>query len=126
MLSIDLKEKIVPPEALHRLYLTLISARKIYSEEVPMNIVTMNSTFIIRSVQTGVSIERTLIYPARENDLELRQCISIYDVLGLSVFGYRENDIIGLYENEGGNDPGERYIIDKVLFQPESMQLYNL
>lgn len=126
MLESDVQDHTVPPDAMHRLYLILETSSKTESEAVHANTITMNSSFLIRSLQSGIRKQRTLVYPDRSFESEPLEYVSIYDPLGLSVLGYRQNDIIDFYKIAKNGKPDDRYVIEKVLFQPEAMQLYNL
>lgn len=126
ILERDVQDHIVPPDAMHRLYLILETSCKTESEAVHANTITMNSSFLIRSVQTGIRKQRTLVYPDKSFESEPLEYVNIYDPLGLSVLGYRQNDTIDLYKIAKNGKPDERFVIEKVLFQPEAMQLYNL
>lgn len=126
MLERDVQDHTVPPDAMHRLYLILETSCKTEAEAVHANTITMNSSFLIRSIQTGICKERTLVYPDKSFESEPLEYVSIYDPLGLSVLGYRQNDIIDFYKIAKNGKPDDRYVIEKVLFQPEAMQLFNL
>lgn len=126
MLAQDVQDHIVPPDAMHRLYLILETSCKKEPEEIHVNTITMNSSFLIRSIQTGICKERTLVYPDKSFESEPLEYVNIYDPLGLSVLGYRQNDIIDFYKITRNRKPDDRFLIEKVLFQPEAMQLFNL
>jgi hypothetical protein len=126
MLARDVQDHIVPSDAMHRLYLILETSCKTEPEAVHVNTITMNSSFLIRSVQTGICKERTLVYPDKSFESEPLEYINIYDPLSLSVLGYRQNDIIDFYKIAKNGKPDDRFVIEKVLFQPEAMQLFNL
>lgn len=126
MLAHDVQDHIVASDAMHRLYLILESSCKTEPEAVKANTITMNSSFLIRSVQSGIRKQRTLVYPDRIFDSVPLEYVSIYDPLGLSVLGYKQNDIIDFYKIAKNGKPDDRYIIEKVLFQPEALQFYNL
>lgn len=125
MLAQDVQDHIVPPDAMHRLYLILETSSKKEPEEIHVNTITMNSSFLIRSIQTGICKERTLVYPDKSFESEPLEYVNIYDPLGLSVLGYRQNDIIDFYKITRNRKPDDRFLIEKVLFQPEAMQLFN-
>jgi regulator of nucleoside diphosphate kinase len=126
MLERDVQDHTVQPDAMHRLYLILETSFKTESEAVNVNTITMNTRFLIRSIQTGACKERTLVYPDKSFESEPLEYVNIYDPLGLSVLGYRQNDIIDLYKIAQNGKPNDRFVIEKVLFQPEAMQLFNL
>ena len=126
MLERDVQDHIVPPDAMHRLYLILETSCKTESEAIHVDTITMNSSFLIRSVQSGICIKRTLVYPDKRFESEPMEYVSIYDPLGLSVLGYRQNDIINFYKRAKNGKPDDRFLIEKLLFQPEAMQLFNL
>jgi hypothetical protein len=126
MLERDILDHIVRPDAMHRLYLILKTSRKTEAEAIDAGTVTMNSKLLIRSLKNGICKQITLVYPDQIYDSESREYNSIYDPLGLAVFGYRQNDIIDFYNNVKIEKPDDKFVIESILFQPESIQLYHL
>lgn len=83
-------------------------------EDVPANVVTMNSTvsFSISSTQETFSL--TLVYP---KDMTADgQTISILTPVGSALLGLKEGDKI---EWPNANDKTVQVFVDKILYQPE-------
>ena len=114
----DIGKNDVDPHILHQLYLALNRCRKYYSEEIPENIVTMNSEL---SILTEENDEKTIkiVYP---EDVTKPENISVYSSLGLACLGRKEGSKISYYED----DVFKTAVIKKITFQPEKEKLYNL
>ena len=79
---------------------------------VPSNLMTMNSTALLRS-RRGTGFEVKLVYP-RHADRKARK-VSVLSVLGLALIGKVEDDLVS-----------DNMVIEKILFQPESRGNYYL
>jgi len=91
------------------------------SEEIPPDVVTMNSRITFKELETGEESEVTLVYPSDAN-LEKRK-VSILAPVGAALIGLRVGD-----EIEWPLPSGKRrtYKITSVLFQPEAEGQYHL
>jgi regulator of nucleoside diphosphate kinase len=122
----DVGQSAIPAENLHQLYLVLETARKIKSEEIPDNIVTMNSDVAIRFIHSGITKTIRIVYPADctipEANSVSENKITVYNPLAISMLGMKEQDIC--FSRKGEVD--EPVLIDKILFQPEAHKIYNL
>jgi regulator of nucleoside diphosphate kinase len=125
IIAADKNNNSVSSDLLKKLELLLEKAKKVHSEEIPGNVITMNTKFTIQFMKSGISKTRTIIYPDDKALSSSEENISIYDPLSLSVFGCREKEIIDLFD-ETGSVKKEIILIEKILFQPESMRLFNL
>ncbi|WP_018478183.1 nucleoside diphosphate kinase regulator [Pontibacter roseus] len=95
-------------------------AKRVASEEIPADVVTMNSRVLLRDLQSGKEMEITLVYP-KEADVNARK-ISIFAPVGTAILGCREGDEVEWPVPSGTI----HYKIEKVTFQPESAGNYNL
>ena len=122
----DLEQQDVPPCCLHRLYMLLRSARRYKPEEIPQNVVTMNSDIMVRYIRSGAKKVIRIVYPAEHFLTETIQDkdadVVVYEPQALEVLGRKVNDI---YFDQQGNRT-EAVVIEKVLFQPEARRLFNL
>lgn len=83
-------------------------------EEIPTDVITMNSSFRLHDLNSGEEFVYTLVFPARADSA--RGKISIFAPLGTAVLGYRVGDII---EWEA---PARRKSLKvrKIVYQPEA------
>jgi regulator of nucleoside diphosphate kinase len=92
--------------------------RIVSADNVPEDLVTMNSVVRVRDLDTDEVEVYELVYPA-EADIELNR-ISVLAPIGMALLGYRAGDVI-----EWPVPAGLRRIqVDDVLHQPESAKAY--
>ena len=89
-------------------------AKRVASEEIPAEVVTMNSTVLLRDLKSGNTLEITLVYP-RDADVNARK-ISILAPVGTAIIGCKEGDEVEWPVPSGTIN----YKIEKVTFQPEA------
>ena len=89
-------------------------AKRVPSAAIPPDVVTMNSTVLLRDSHTGEEETLTLCYPA-DADAEQGR-ISILAPIGTALLGFREGDVVS-WETPGGTI---RFEIIEVLYQPEA------
>lgn len=89
-------------------------ARIVSADEIPPDVVTMNSQVALRDLYTGEDIVMTLVFP-HEANVEKRK-VSVLAPLGTAVLGYRAGDVIE-WEVPAGT---RRLKVERVLFQPEA------
>lgn len=98
----------------------LVRANLVKSEEIPDNVVTMNSTVTFRVSATGDTFTMTLVYP---KDLdETGGTISIFAPVGSALLGLSQGDTIEWPKPGGGVLKVE--IMD-VIYQPERAGEYH-
>ena len=98
----------------------LSQAIVVRSENIPPDVVTMNSKIRFRDMDTGEESEMTLVYPGSAN-VEKNQ-ISIMAPVGSAVFGLSVND-----EIEWPMPSKKRALkIISILYQPEAEGRYDL
>ncbi len=101
-------------EALEKLAAELDRARVVAPEEIPRDIITMNSTAQLRELLTDDVMTYTLVFPDRA-DYEAGR-ISVLAPIGTAMLGQRAGDE---FEWEVPAGP-VRLRVEKVIFQPEA------
>jgi len=101
-------------EHLDMLQHELDRAEVVPSEEIPADVVTMNSRVLLRNLDTGIETTYTLVFPRDANVAQGR--ISILAPIGTAMIGYRAGDEI-VSRSPAGE---KRFEVRKVLFQPEA------
>lgn len=126
LITNDVGQSAIPAENLHQLYLVLETSHKVKSEEIPDNVVTMNSDVVIKYVQSGLTKTVRIVYPADYAPLEKNAGsagnINVYNPLAISLLGLKEHDICFSCEGEAE----EMVLIDRILFQPEAHKIFSL
>ncbi|SHK03930.1 nucleoside diphosphate kinase regulator [Hymenobacter psychrotolerans] len=89
-------------------------ARLVASDEIPPDVVTMNSVVRLRELKSGTELEITLVYP-RDADAATRK-ISILAPVATAVLGCRVGDEIEWPVPKGTVS----YRVEAVLYQPEA------
>ncbi len=83
-------------------------------EEIPVDVITMNSTFSLANLENGEEIVYTLTFPGRA-DFSLGR-ISILSPMGTAVLGCRVGDTVVWKVPPGV----KRLRVSKILYQPEA------
>ncbi len=104
-----------PGQGLEKLERELVRANVVPREEMPDDVVTMNSRVIFENETTGERREVTLVFPANA-DIEAGR-ISVLAPVGTALLGLRAGQSID-WELPGGEK--QRYRIVEVPFQPEA------
>ena len=104
-----------PGQRLEKLERELVRANVVPREEMPDDVVTMNSRVIFENETTGERREVTLVFPANA-DIEAGR-ISVLAPVGTALLGLRAGQSID-WELPGGEK--QRYRIVEVPFQPEA------
>jgi regulator of nucleoside diphosphate kinase len=105
-------------EHFERLEAELDRAQVVPPQDVPADVVTMNSEVAVRDLDSGAEMIVRLVFPS-EADVD-RQKISILAPVGTAVLGYRVGDTIQ-WTVPGGI---RRLQIERVLYQPEAARQY--
>jgi regulator of nucleoside diphosphate kinase len=84
------------------------------AEEIPADVITMNSRARLLDLDKGSAVEYTLVYPAEADFAKGK--ISIVAPIGAAMIGYREGDEIE-WDVPGGR---RRFKVEAVLYQPEA------
>jgi regulator of nucleoside diphosphate kinase len=101
-------------EYLRMLKEELSRAEVVKSEEIPCDIVTMNSRVRVKDLDSGRESVYVLVFP-RDADIAQGR-ISILAPIGTAIIGYRAGDIIAWPVPSGI----KRFKVEQVLCQPEA------
>ena len=112
--------KTVDPLELRDLEQELNRAVIAKAEDIPSDIITMNSQFVLEDMDSGEETTYSLVYPEYADFLENR--ISIIAPVGTAILGYREGDEINWSIPTGV----ARLKIKKVMYQPEAAGNFEL
>lgn len=97
----------------------LASAKIVEPRQVPPGVATMNSRVRLKNMDTGERITLTLVFPAdvtREKDE-----LSVLTPLGTALLGCNAGGVVAL-----PGDKGSRYLLEAILYQPESAGDFHL
>jgi regulator of nucleoside diphosphate kinase len=107
-------------EELEDLTRELLRGDEVGTDQVPPDVVTMNSTVRVTDVESGSSHVYTIVFPA-DADYENGK-ISILAPLGTALLGYRVGDVVDWQMPRGVR----RLRIDEVIYQPEAAGDFHL
>jgi len=107
-------------ENMEKLKAELRRAVKVDSSNMPRDRIRINTTFEIKAVEEMESRTLSLVFPDQANMEKNR--LSILSPVGTAVLGYRVGDIIQWRVPAGK----KRFIITKILYQPEASEDYHL
>lgn len=89
-------------------------------EQIPPNVVTMNSTVRIKYIDTNKTVEFQIVYP---DCADIRQNrISIFAPIATALLGYKKGDMISWNVPKGTI----QLLIDDIIYQPEAAGHYHL
>ena len=99
----------------------LNAARVVGPEEMPDDVVTMNSHVDVEDLRTGEALPMTLVYPDQVDEAEDeaaadRRTASIFDPTGLALLGRRVGDVLSWMES----DSARTARVTRLPYQPES------
>jgi regulator of nucleoside diphosphate kinase len=94
-------------------------AEVVKPEEIPTDVITMNSTFRLSDLDTGEEVVYTLVFPA-DADSRNRK-ISVLAPIGTAVLGYRVGDTVE-WEVPAGI---KRLKVNEIVYQPEAAREYH-
>lgn len=89
-------------------------------EEMPADVVTMNSSVRVTDLESGESRIYTIVFPSEANYEQGK--ISILAPLGVALLGYRVGDTVAWNVPRGVRN----LRIDEIVFQPERAGAYHL
>jgi regulator of nucleoside diphosphate kinase len=95
-------------------------ARIVAEEKIQENIITMNSTFRVRLLDSGEVRLYTLVFP-EDADFSKGK-ISVLSPLGTALIGYQEGDVVRWLAPAGT----KKLKVEKILYQPEAAGHYYL
>jgi regulator of nucleoside diphosphate kinase len=83
-------------------------------EEVPDDVITMNTRFSVMDLKLGEAISYTLVYPEDESLDSGKLCV--LSPMGIALLGARVGDIVHW---NGASGPGSAQVL-RLLYQPEA------
>ena len=101
------------PEIASRLAKALLEAKRLPSESISANIITMNSKVLLKDTSSQREAELTITYPKDADNRERK--ISVFSTIGIALLGERVGDVVS-WKVPAGNGLFE---IVKVTYQPE-------
>lgn len=108
------------PECLESLRNELARAQIVAPDEIPPDVVTMNSTVHLVDMKTGEEETFTLVFPSDADVSQGR--ISVLAPIGTAMLGYRTGETF-VWNVPGG----ERHLrVKEVIYQPEASGDYHL
>lgn len=115
----DLIEKMLDQPSRDNRYLEeldeeLLRAEVVSPQEIPANLITMNSAVRLQDMDSKAELEYTLVYPQDAN-LEKGR-ISVLAPVGMAMIGFCVGDTIS-WQVPGGS---KRFKIKKIIYQPEA------
>lgn len=107
-------------EYLERLQVEINRAEVVAPQDIPVDVITMNSTVCLVDLDTGEEETYTLVFP-EDADLKLGK-ISVLAPIGTAMLGYEMGDVF-----EWEVPAGKRNLkVKKILYQPEASGDYDL
>lgn len=113
LLASEFAKVISPVEYLEDLRVELKQAEIVSPKRVPRNVVTMNSTVVLRDLETREKETYTLVYPERADIANDR--LSVLAPIGTAILGQRVGDELKWRVPAGWR----RFKVERVLSQPE-------
>ena len=89
-------------------------SRAIPVNDVPDDVITMNSRFAVMDLRTGETISYTLVYPEDEGPERGKLCV--LSPMGMALLGARSGDVVHW---NGASGPGSAKVL-RILYQPEA------
>ena len=88
-------------------------------EEIPIDVITMNSVFRLNNLDSGEEVVYTLVFPAKADSTNGK--ISILAPVGTAVLGYRAGDTVEWKVPAGL----KRLRVEEIVYQPEAAGDYH-
>ena len=99
--------------AFERLAVELARAKLVASQDVPFNVVTMNTSFRARDLDTKEKLNLTLSWPDEADPFN--NCINVLAPLGMALLGCRVGQNV-VWSTPGGR---RRLCVEEIIYQPE-------
>ncbi|WP_242916426.1 nucleoside diphosphate kinase regulator [Pontibacter liquoris] len=103
------------PRAVEALGKELKRAKVVATEEIPVDVVTMNSIVRLKELKSASEMEITIVYP-KDADLASKK-ISVLAPVATAVLGCRVGDEVEWPAPQGGT---VTYKVESILYQPEA------
>jgi regulator of nucleoside diphosphate kinase len=88
-------------------------------EDIPTNVITMNSRFRLNNLDSGEEVVYTLVFPGKADSKNGK--ISILAPVGIAVLGYRVGDTVEWKVPAGL----KRLRVEEIVYQPEAAGDYH-
>ncbi|MCX7019824.1 MAG: nucleoside diphosphate kinase regulator [bacterium] len=98
----------------------LNKAQIVKPQEVPADVVTMNSKVRVKFLTSGQSHVYTLVFPSDAN-IE-KKCISVLAPMGTAILGYKVGKMVE-WDAPNGH---EKLVIEEIIYQPEAAGDFHL
>lgn len=117
-LEVSAQSKVVQPSILEIIRKTLSKAKKIDQNQVPQDLITMNSKFVLKDLGNAEAFQFTLVYPDEytENAASHGK-LSVFSAHGSAVLGARVGEVVRWEIN--GIDKYLR--VQELLYQPAAI-----
>jgi regulator of nucleoside diphosphate kinase len=89
-------------------------------QNVPQDVITMNSKISVTDIESGEKMTYTLVFPVKANIAENK--LSILAPLGMALLGYRKGDIIEWSVPSGI----KKLKVEEIIYQPEAAGNFDL
>lgn len=89
-------------------------------QDIPRDVITMNSKVSITDTDSGEKMTYTLVFPSAANIAENK--LSVLAPLGMALLGYRKGDVIKWPVPSGVR----KLKVDEIIYQPEAAGDYHL
>lgn len=89
-------------------------------QNIPRDVITMNSKVSITDTDSGEKMTYTLVFPSAANITENK--LSVLAPLGMALLGYRKGDVIKWPVPSGVR----KLKVDEIIYQPEAAGDYHL
>jgi len=89
-------------------------------QDIPHDVITMNSKVSITDTDSGEKMTYTLVFPSAANITENK--LSVLAPLGMALLGYRKGDVIKWPVPSGVR----KLKVDEIIYQPEAAGDYHL
>lgn len=113
LLTSDVARLVSGPDRLEELQIELNRAQIVSQDDVPADVVTMNSVVTLRDLDTNEIETYSLVYPDSADIA--RHKLSVLAPIGTAILGYRVNDELRWRVPDGWR----RLKVEQVVFQPE-------
>jgi len=113
LLNSNIARLVSDSDRINELQVELGRAQIVPQNQIPSNLVTMNSTIVLRDIDTNEVDTYTLVYPDRADIANHR--LSVLAPIGTAILGYRLGDEFRLQVSNGWR----RLKVEEVVFQPE-------
>lgn len=104
---------------IHQLEGELDRAKVVTSQDIPADVITMNSKVLLTDLSSDEQMELTLVFP--EDGVKERGRVSVLAPIGTAMIGYRAGDVF-----EWDTPDGKVQLrVEKILYQPEAAGIFD-